>query len=135
MSADTGPRRIMMGISIFIVVLLAFVLVRNIQDESVYYLTVEEAKERGWNENEDVRVAGLIQSETISIDEENEQLSFQVADPDRENFLTVEYDGDKPDGLKEQEQVVVEGEYQQDKFRADLLMFQCPSQYQEELEE
>ncbi len=134
MPEDTGPRRIIIGVTLLIVVLLAFALARNLGDRGVYYLRVAEVLEGEEAAGQPTRVAGLINEESIDYREEEELLSFTVRDPGGENHLPVEYSGEMPEAITEQEQVVLEGSMEEEAFQAARLMFQCPSQYEEELE-
>ncbi len=135
MSKDTGPRRILMGISLLILVVLAYALAQNYGGEPVYYITVSEALERDQTSNDITRVAGFVNSESIDWQPAEEQLEFEIFDPGRDQALPVHYSGDRPQELDAQEEVVVEGYIQQGEFQADRIMFQCPSEYREELTE
>lgn len=135
MSKDSGPRRILMGVSLIVLVLFGYVLAQNYEGEPVYYITVSEALQREEAAEEITRVAGFLNPESISWMAAEEQLEFEIFDPGRENSLPVIYSGDKPENIEQQEEVVVEGYIQNGLFQAERILFQCPSEYREELDE
>ena len=67
-----------------------------------------------------------------TVEMENMQLAFQVADREELSKVDVLYTGIKPDSFKEGEGVVVEGTYdhQNRKINATKLMTKCPSKYE-----
>ncbi len=135
MAVDSGPRRILMGISLLILVLLGFAVAQNYESEPVYYITVSEALQREEASEDITRVAGFVNAESITWISAEERLEFEIFDPGRENSLPVIYSGDKPENIDQQEEVVVEGYIQNGTFQAQRILFQCPSEYREELDE
>ncbi len=136
MAGDTGPRRIIIGITLIILVGLAFMISRTYNEGGAYYQTVNEVRQSQTDTDQDqVRVAGWVVEDSLDYEEDGSELSFRLEDPGGDEQLPVIYSGTRPDEIYEQPQVVIEGIYDGDKFQADTIMFQCPSRYEEELEE
>ncbi|SDM35287.1 cytochrome c maturation protein CcmE [Halarsenatibacter silvermanii] len=134
MAGDSGPRRIIIGTTLIILVGLAFMISRTYDEGGAYYQTVNEVRQSQTGQDQ-VRVAGWVVEDSLDYDEDGSELFFRLEDPGGDEQLPVNYSGTKPDEIYEQPQVVIEGTYDGDKFQADTIMFQCPSQYEEELEE
>jgi cytochrome c-type biogenesis protein CcmE len=94
-----------------------------------YYMTVDEAKQRGPNPRT-VRVAGSVIGESILWDARELVLRFEIAD--ETGPLLVEHRGPRPDMLREGAEVVVQGRLADGGvFEADQLILKCPSKYVE----
>lgn len=95
-----------------------------------YYLTVSELMAEGSElYGERIRVAGKVIDNSIEWDADNLELRFSITEGG--NDLLVMYDGARPSGLKEDSNVLVEGEYLSDNtFQATTIILKCPSKYE-----
>jgi len=95
-----------------------------------YYLTVSELLDRGSElHGERIRVAGKVIANSIEWDADTIELRFVITEGGDD--LLVVYRGARPNGLKEDSNVLVEGEYRTDKvFQASTIILKCPSKYE-----
>ncbi|HEY41420.1 MAG TPA: cytochrome c maturation protein CcmE [Dehalococcoidia bacterium] len=95
-----------------------------------YYLTVSELLDRGSElYGERVRVAGKVVDNSIEWDADTLKLDFVITEGGED--LLVVYEGARPSGLKEDSNVLVEGEYRSDNtFQASTIILKCPSKYE-----
>ncbi len=101
----------------------------NTQASAVYYMTVTELHKCTTCSTQSVRVAGVVQANTIVRDDANERISFIINDG--KATLPVSYSGVVPDIFRAGIQVVVEGKYSgKGTFQADTLLAKCPSKFQ-----
>jgi Cytochrome c-type biogenesis protein CcmE len=115
---------------IIIAVVIVFLLLTSLQTSTAYYLTVEELMAQGPSDRM-VRVAGIVVGGTIEWDPQKMFLLFEIAD--ESGSLPVLYEGIRPDMLRDDAQIVVEGRYTaSDVFEATTLLLKCPSKYVEE---
>jgi cytochrome c-type biogenesis protein CcmE len=113
-----------------IILVLAWLVLSNIQGASAHYLTVEELLAQGSSDTI-VRVSGLVVDETIDWDSQQLILRFEIADDG--GSLPVVYEGVRPDMLRDGAETVVEGRYSAGGvFEASTLLLKCPSKYAEE---
>ncbi len=116
----------------FIVVLvIGYLIFTSIQGSTAPYLTVTELQSRGSSIYEqNVRLTGVIQSESIDWNVQDLILKFEIADEN--GRLSVVYKGLRPDMFQDGAQAVVEGRYTEGgTFEAHNLMLKCPSKYEE----
>ena len=97
-----------------------------------YYLTVSELLDKGSElYGERVRVAGKVANNSIEWDADTLELGFVITEGGED--LLVVYEGARPSGLKEDSNVLVEGEYRSDNtFQASTIILKCPSKYEPE---
>lgn len=121
------------GLIIAAVVLLLFGT--SLRSSTVYYLTVEELISQGASaDGQRVRIAGLVDRESVDWEPGSSVLRFNLVDGD--GTLPVVYDGRVPDAFAQADSAVVEGELSPDGvFVADSLVVQCPSKYEARLTE
>jgi cytochrome c-type biogenesis protein CcmE len=121
------------GLLIAAVVVLLFGT--SLRSSTVYYLTVEELLSRGPSvEGQRVRVAGLVDRESVDWETGSSTLRFNLVEG--EGTLLVVYEGRVPDAFAQADSAVVEGEFSADgMFLADSLVVQCPSKYEARLTE
>lgn len=121
------------GIIIALVILV--LLLTSLRSSSVYYLTVTELNSQGSSiYGQRVRVAGLVDRETVDWEMGRTTLRFDLVQGDE--ALPVQYQGVVPDAFAQSEALVVEGEYSPDGiFLADTLVVQCPSKYEAQVTE
>jgi len=101
----------------------------NTQASAVYYMTVTELHSCTMCTTQSVRVAGVVQANTIVRDDANQRISFVINDG--KATLPVSYSGVVPDIFRAGIQVVVEGKYSgKGAFQAQTLLAKCPSKFQ-----
>lgn len=129
----TQPRRrfpisfLVAGIAILGAII--YLVFANTQTNAVYYMTVSELKHCTTCTTQAVRVAGVVQANTIARDDQHEQVTFTIVDGAQ--TLPVSYSGIVPDIFRPGIQVVVEGRYTgQGAFKAQTLLAKCPSKFQ-----
>ena len=110
-----------------ILVVIAWLILSNIEGASAHYLTVEELLAQGPSEQM-VRVSGLVVGETIEWDPQRLILRFEIADEG--GSIPVMYEGVRPDMFRDGSQAVVEGKHSSSGvFEATALILKCPSKY------
>lgn len=108
---------------------IIYLVYANTQASAVYYLTVPELKHCSTCMARSVRVAGIVQSNSIQHDDQKQSVSFTIADSHQ--TLPVTYSGVVPDIFRPGVQVVVEGHYTgSGPFEAQTLLAKCPSKFQ-----
>jgi cytochrome c-type biogenesis protein CcmE len=116
---------------ILVTLVIGYLIFTSIQGSTAPYLTVAELQGKGpaiYERN--VRVAGVIQGESIDWDAQDLVLRFEIADDRRR--LPVIYKGLRPDMFQDGAQAVVEGRYTgEGVFEAHNLVLKCPSKYEE----
>lgn len=142
-----GPRRLDAGpagpvrsarviaAALVVVVAIGYLIYTGFQSTSVYYLTVSELKAKaaapvGGGLN-DVRVAGIVQENSIQRSAGDPTVKFTVADAG--GTLPVIYKGLVPDIFGPGIQVVVEGRYVNGILQASTLLAKCPSKFTSEV--
>ncbi len=128
-----APRNLIIFTLVVIILIAGGLLINNLGGSSPYYYTVGEVLSEDFSVERNFRVAGLLDFD--SVQQQGDELSFQVMDSAREKSLPVVYQGTKPEGFGEQSELIVEGSYQQEHLQAEKILLQCPSQYREKLEE
>jgi cytochrome c-type biogenesis protein CcmE len=121
--------RLYIGVAIIILVLV-YLILTSTQGATVYALTIHELQEsvpsiygRG------VRVGGNVDGSSITYNSTDLTLRFTLIDGDL--TLPVQYQGTRPDMLRADAEVLVEGEYTPEgTFRASKLLLKCPSKYE-----
>jgi cytochrome c-type biogenesis protein CcmE len=108
---------------------IAYLVYGGVSDTMVYYLTVQELKDRVPSVyNEKVRVSGNVVPGSIR-NEIDGSLEFKIADG--KEIVDVKYKGIVPDIFKDGVEAVVEGQYTPDNvFVASLLLAKCPTKYE-----
>ncbi len=114
-----------------IVLVIGYLIFTSIQGSTAPYLTVTELQSRGSSVYEqNVRLTGVIQGESIDWNAQGLILKFEIADED--GRLAVVYKGLRPDMFQDGAQAVVEGRYTEGgTFEAHNLVLKCPSKYEE----
>ena len=117
---------------VVLLVAVGYLIFNSVATSAEYYLTVGELKSRGPAVyNQSVRVAGIVEDNSIDRDARAGTLRFTAEDSS--GTLPVVYNGGAvPDIFGPGIQVVVEGKYGADgTFKADNLLAQCPSRYED----
>jgi cytochrome c-type biogenesis protein CcmE len=116
---------------VMIALAIVYLIYTGIQSSSAYFLTVSELYAKGEAmQNRTVRVAGAVDAETITFDNRDLILTFDVLDEDGERMAVV-FNGPKPDQMREGAEAIVEGKYDGNVFTAQTLLLKCPSRYEE----
>ena len=106
-----------------------YLIYANTQANAAYYLTVSELKSCTTCAAQSIRVAGVVQAGSVVNNEQNQQISFVIADSGQS--LPVVYSGIVPDIFRPGITVVVEGHYTRTgPFQAQTLLTKCPSKFQ-----
>lgn len=98
------------------------------------YVSYEQARDL----NRTVQVAGGLEENSFSYDNERESLLFTLQEPETGQTLRVRYRGVKPGNFEDAVSIVAIGRYNatEDVLDAEKLLVKCPSKYQgAELEE
>jgi len=108
---------------------LSYLVYGGVKEAKVYYLTVEELKERVPSVyKEKVRVSGKVVPGTIK-KEIDGSLEFQITNGSQ--TIDVRYKGIIPDIFKDGVEAVVEGLYTPaNVFKANVLLAKCPTKYE-----
>ncbi len=106
-----------------------YLIYANTQANAAFYLTVSELKGCTTCAAQSVRVAGVVQAGSVVNNEQNQQISFVIAESGQS--LPVVYSGIVPDIFGPGITVVVEGHYTgTGPFQAQTLLTKCPSKFQ-----
>lgn len=125
-----GPsRKVLIG-ALVVVAAIVYLVASGMRGATVYSLTVGELKDRGPDVvGQGVRVSGILDGDTVSFDSQALLLTFTLRDGDQS--LPVLYEGVKPDNMKDDAEVIVEGKLRPDgTLEAKTLLFKCPSKYE-----
>ncbi|MFQ6676915.1 MAG: cytochrome c maturation protein CcmE [Fidelibacterota bacterium] len=96
----------------------------------VTFLSVEELMDDGISDR--VRLGGLVEDGSIQLNEDNFMIcNFELKEGDYN--LPVKYTGVRPDLFKDGAEVIVEGNYKNGVFVADVLQTKCASRYEGDL--
>jgi cytochrome c-type biogenesis protein CcmE len=141
---------------LLILAAVIYLIASSTQASAEYFMTVDELNAKGSNViGRDLRVSGAVIGSTIQYDPQTLNLSFEVAnvpgdnkeieaqgglaavlhqaviDPNR-SHLQVNYNGPKPDLLRDEAQAIMTGHLGEDGiFYVDELLLKCPTKYEE----
>ncbi len=156
---STNRMKFIVG-GLMVIAAVVYLIISSTQASAQYFLTIDEVKERGESiVGTDLRLSGAVIGDTIEYDTQTLTLRFVIAnipgdnkeieaqgglievlhqaviDPDRAR-LQVEYNGVKPDLLKDEVQAIMTGQLGEDGvFYADELLLKCPTKYEEAIPE
>lgn len=123
-------------ISLVVIAVAVTVIISTSADASAY-LTFDEAYELAENgRSKKIHVVGQLKKDAngkptgIFTGPNKLSVSFVLIDNDMKE-QTVYYDEPMPADLLRSEQVVVVGNYKEDRFVADRIVLKCPSKYEE----
>ena len=145
---------------LLIVAAVIYLIVSSTQASAQYFLTIDEVMEKGSSVvGRDLRLSGAVIGDSIEYDPQTLTLRFVIAhipgdnqeieaqgglievlhqaiiDPNRSR-ITVEYNGVKPDLLRDEAQAIMTGQVGEDGvFYADELLLKCPTKYEEAIPE
>ena len=110
---------------------IVYLIYAGISSNSAYFLTVDELYAKGESmQNRTVRVAGMVDAETIDFNNRELILTFDVTSETGERMPVV-FNGPKPDQMREGAEAILEGKYNGEEFQAQSLLLKCPSRYEE----
>lgn len=128
-SANKKTKFIVGGVAIALAVI--YLIYTGIASNSAYFLTVDELYGKGdAMHNRTVRVAGMVDANTIDFDNRDLILQFDVTS-DTGARMPVVFNGPKPDQMREGAEAILEGKYNGEIFTAQSLLLKCPSRYEE----
>jgi cytochrome c-type biogenesis protein CcmE len=145
---------------LLIVAAVVYLIVSSTQASAQYFFTIDEVVEKGASVvGQDLRLSGAVIGDTIEYDPQTLTLRFTIAhipgdnkeieaqgglvevlhqaviDPNRSRIV-VEYNGVKPDLLRDEAQAIMTGQIGEDGvFYADELLLKCPTKYEEAVPE
>lgn len=116
---------------VVIALAIVYLIYTGIQSSAAYFLTVDELYAKGTAiHNRTVRVSGEVDSETITFNNRDLMLAFDVVS-DSGQRMSVVFNGPKPDQMREGASAILEGKYDGKIFNAQSLLLKCPSRYDE----
>jgi len=141
---------------LLILAAVAYLIITSTKANAQYFLTVDELLARGQSAvGKNMRISGAVIGDSIQYDSKTLDLKFLVAhipgdnklikeqgglsaalhtavtDPTRAR-LTIIYNGERPDLLKNEAQAIVVGQLREDGiFYATDLQLKCPTKYEE----
>lgn len=113
---------------------LGYLLTVGLAKSVVPYMTVPEFAAAGHPDSR-VRLTGYVVDGSIERSADGLSVRFAVGEAKEvPPGIPVRYHGPIPDTFKDGSEVVVEGAWQGEAFRADILLAKCPSRYEAALE-
>lgn len=126
-----GKRRMWAGLGLAAVVgAVVYLAAGSLESNVVYFLTPSELEARSAEvEGQSLRLGGMVEAGTVDWNPDGPLLRFRITDGDR--TVTVRTTSAPPSMFREEQGVVVEGEYGADSvFRADRLMVKHSNEYE-----
>ncbi len=141
-SASTGSRSFQFKFLIGGAIILAavgYLIVSGLGGMTMYTLKVDELYAKVPDVYDtDVRVSGLVVPGSVQYDAQNLRLDLKIASElsGSDQALPVVYYGPKPDGLREEGEAIIEGQFRSDGVfyaheRDDALKSKCASKYEQ----
>lgn len=126
--SGSGRRRGWIAFSV-IVVALGFLVFRGLGDAAVYFLTADEAiEQRESLGDRRFRIEGLVVAG--SVDRTTEGVSFRIAEGGA--VVAVDHSGDPPELFQPGIPVVLEGQWQGERFSSDRILVRHTEEYRAE---
>lgn len=120
---------------IVIVALIGYLIISSISTAGAYFREVGEVLEQQKTlTGKNLRVSGMVVSESVRYDAANLDLRFNISDPtDASKQLAIQFHGVQPDQItRANTEAIVEGTLGRDgTVTANNLMLKCPSRYEE----
>ncbi len=120
--------------TLVIVSILSFLIINNYSQSSAYYMKVAELLEEPPASDRYLRISGVLLTNTITWNSETETLGFTMRDPETDDLLDIKFNEKEPDNLKNNDLILVEGYYENNHLKAEQILYQCPSQYEEQVD-
>jgi len=99
--------KLLIGASIIFVSIL--IIIFNLRENLIYFYSPTDLVEIDLNNNQEIRVGGLVAENSLKYDENNSIYRFIITD--EKNIINIEYGGILPNLFAENKGVVVEGKY------------------------
>lgn len=116
---------------VVIALAIIYLIYSGIQNNATYFFTVDELHAKGETQyNRPVRVAGLVDGDSIDFNNRDLILAFDVTSETGERMHVV-FNGPKPDQMRHEAEAILEGKYDGQVFTAQSLLLKCPSRYEE----
>ncbi len=124
-----SKRKVIIGLAIIPILLLGYLAFQGLENSIAYYYTIAEAAAME-GVNERIRIKGDLIKDSMDYQPELPLLTFTITDG--ENKLAMSYADVLPDNFAHADEVIVEGQFNQEReFIVSKLMLQCPSKYEE----
>ena len=104
---NRGQKRILIG-TLAVIGAISFLIYAGIKETSVYLLTVSEASKVA-TLNQDIRIGGQVEVESIKRDGDGLGVHFMLTDG--ESKISIQYKGPLPDRFQGDTEVVVQGRF------------------------
>ncbi len=126
--------------SMYFIVLILFIggisylIYTGFSEDSVYFLTVNEALAVPKDKLKAARLFGVVSEENFTFSDDRRSVHFKLKDrSDPSQIFFVDYIGIVPDTFQPNSEVIVEGSLNPNGiFQAKTLMTKCPSRYEKE---
>jgi len=116
---------------VVIALAILYLILTAARSTAAYFLTVEELHAKGsavYGRN--LRVSGKVVGDSVDFNSRDLVLRFQIAGESGET-LSVVFNGPRPDQLRPEADIIVEGKFDGQEFTARTLLLKCPSRYEE----
>jgi cytochrome c-type biogenesis protein CcmE len=116
---------------VVIALAILYLIFTAARSTAAYFLTVEELHAKGsavYGRN--LRVSGKVVGDSVDFNSRDLVLRFQIAGESGET-LPVVFNGPRPDQLRPDADIIVEGKFDGQEFTARTLLLKCPSRYEE----
>ncbi len=116
---------------VMIALAIIYLIYSGFQSSAAYFFTVDELYAKGEAmHNRTVRLAGMVDADTIDFNNRDLILKFDVTSETGER-MSVVFNGPKPDQMRHGAEAILEGKYDGEIFTAQSLLLKCPSRYDE----
>ena len=115
--------------ALVILAVMTVISVRGLKEMVVFFYTPSEVlAEPVKFQEQKIRIGALVSPGTVDWNADTIQLKFRITE-DGQDFISVVYQGVKPDMFREGRGVVVEGQMRGEQFYADLLLVKHSEEY------
>lgn len=118
-----------------IVALIGYLIISSISTAGAYFREVGEVLDQQVAlTGKNLRVSGMVVTESVQYDAANLDLRFNISDPnDASKQLAIQFHGVQPDQItRENTEAIIEGTLGNDgSVSANNLLLKCPSRYEE----
>ncbi len=156
MESKPGARLKFIIGGLLIIAAVIYLIVSSTQASAQYFLTIDELFAKASDiKDRELRISGAVLGDSIQYDPQTLLLTFTIAnipgdnkeieaqgglaevlhqaviDPSRQK-LNVQYNGPKPDLLRNEAQAIITGKMGEDGvFQAEELLLKCPTKYED----
>lgn len=123
-----GKKKFLIG-GVIVFLAIGYLGYIGFKGSATYYYTVSElVEQKGSLQDNNVRIAGQVATDSVEKEQGSFTLRFTIIDG--ENTLPVAYNGVVPDTFKAGSDIVVEGHLNSEGvFQANTILTKCPSKY------